>query len=117
MDLVTGGAGFIGSHLVDALVEQGKEVRVIDNFSSGREEFLSHHEGSGSVEVCRGDLLDREAVITAMEGIETVHHLAANPDIRLGTEVTDTDLRQGTMATYNVLGSRKNLICLIFRCL
>jgi UDP-glucose 4-epimerase len=103
MDLVTGGAGFIGSHLVDALVEQGKEVRVMDNFSSGREEFLSQHEGSGSVEVCRGDLLDREAVITAMEGIETVHHLAANPDIRLGTEVTDTDLRQGTMATYNVL--------------
>ena len=103
MDLVTGGAGFIGSHLVDALVDQGKEVRVIDNFSSGREEFLSHHEGSGSVEVCRGDLLDREAVITAMEGVETVHHLAANPDIRLGTEVTDTDLRQGTMATYNVL--------------
>lgn len=103
MDLVTGGAGFIGSHLVDALVEQGKEVRIIDNFSSGREEFLSHHEGSGSVEVCRGDLLDREAVITAMEGVETVHHLAANPDIRLGTEVTDTDLRQGTIATYNVL--------------
>ena len=103
MDLVTGGAGFIGSHLVDALVEQGKEVRVIDNFSSGREEFLSHHEGSGSVEVCKGDLLDRGAVIAAMEGVETVHHLAANPDIRLGTEITDTDLRQGTMATYNVL--------------
>tara|TARA_Y100001968_G_scaffold162205_1_gene148342 strand:+ start:3570 stop:4511 length:942 start_codon:yes stop_codon:yes gene_type:complete len=103
MDLVTGGAGFIGSHLVDALVEQGKKVRVIDNFSSGREEFLAHHEGGGAVEVCRGDLLDRESVIAAMEGIETVHHLAANPDIRLGTEVTDTDLKQGTMATYNVL--------------
>ena len=103
MDLVTGGAGFIGSHLVDALVDEGKKVRVIDNFSSGREEFLAHHEGGGAVEVCRGDLLDRESVIAAMEGIETVHHLAANPDIRLGTEVTDTDLKQGTMATYNVL--------------
>ena len=57
MDLVTGGAGFIGSHLVDALVDQGKKVRVIDNFSSGREEFLAHHEGGGAVEVCRGDLL------------------------------------------------------------
>ena len=103
MELVTGGAGFIGSHLVDALVERGHRVRVLDNFSSGRESFLSHHEGSGMVEVVRGDLLDPDAAKGAMRGIETVHHMAANPDIRLGTEVTDTDLRQGTVATYNVL--------------
>jgi len=103
MELVTGGAGFIGSHLVDALVEQGKQVRVIDNFSSGREEFLAHHEGSGAVEVLRDNLLDIDSVKSAMKGIATVHHMAANPDIRLGTEVTDTDLRQGTVATYNVL--------------
>ncbi len=103
MELVTGGAGFIGSHLVDALVGRGRCVRVFDNFSSGREDFLSHHEGSGMVEVVRGDLLDPESVKESMDGIETVHHMAANPDIRLGTEVTDTDLRQGTVATYNVL--------------
>ena len=103
MDLVTGGAGFIGSHLVDALVTRGSKVRVLDNFSSGRESFLSHHDGSGEVEIYKGDLLDTEAVLSAMDGIETVHHLAANPDIRLGTEVTDTDLKQGTIATYNVL--------------
>ena len=100
---MTGGAGFIGSHLVDALVERGHEVRVLDNFSSGREEFLSHHSDSGSVEVVRADLLDSEAVSASMDGVETVHHMAANPDIRLGTEVTDTDLKQGTVATYNVL--------------
>ena len=103
MELVTGGAGFIGSHLVDALVDQGKKVRVIDNFSSGREEFLSHHMDGGPVEIFNEDLLDREAIMSAMEGIDTVHHMAANPDIRLGTEVTDTDLKQGTLATYNVL--------------
>ena len=103
MELVTGGAGFIGSHLVDALVSGGKPVRVFDNFSSGREEFLSHHEGSGKVEIFRGDLLDSDAIMEAMDGISTVHHMAANPDIRLGTEVTDTDLKQGTVATYNVL--------------
>lgn len=103
MHLVTGGAGFIGSHLVDALVDRGYKVRVIDNFSSGRESFLSHHDGNGAVEVFKGDLLDNGAVLSAMDGIETVHHLAANPDIRLGTEVTDTDLKQGTIATYNVL--------------
>ena len=103
MHLVTGGAGFIGSHLVDALVEAGQKVRVLDNFSSGKEEFLSHHEDSDRVEIFRADLLDMDAVKKSMQGVEMVHHLAANPDIRLGTEVTDTDLKQGTLATYNVL--------------
>jgi|TARA_B110000196_G_scaffold71604_1_gene61412 UDP-glucose 4-epimerase len=101
VELVTGGAGFIGSHLVDVLVAQGKSVRVFDNLSSGREEFLAHH--GDSIEIIRADLLNLDEVKAAMVGIETVHHLAANPDIRLGTEVTDTDLRQGTIATYNVL--------------
>ena len=103
MHLVTGGAGFIGSHLVDSLVGIGEKVRILDNFSSGKAEFLSHHQGSDSVEIIRADLLDREAVESTMEGVTTVHHMAANPDIRLGTEVTDTDLNQGTVATYNVL--------------
>ena len=103
MHLVTGGAGFIGSHLVDALVNDGHRVRVFDNFSSGREEFLFHHKDSGMVEIHRADLLDLEAVKKSMKGVGMVHHLAANPDIRLGTEVTDTDLKQGTLATYNVL--------------
>tara|TARA_Y100000590_G_scaffold67495_1_gene73358 strand:- start:2239 stop:3201 length:963 start_codon:yes stop_codon:yes gene_type:complete len=103
MELVTGGAGFIGSHLVDALVASGKSVRVLDNFSSGRMEFLSHHDGSGVVEVVKADLLDPDAVRRALVDIDVVHHMAANPDIRLGTTVTDTDLKQGTVATYNVL--------------
>ena len=66
MELVTGGAGFIGSHLVDSLVGRGKRVRVLDNFSSGREEFLSHHSGSEVVEVVRGDLLDIDSVRSAI---------------------------------------------------
>ncbi|MFL2493813.1 MAG: NAD-dependent epimerase/dehydratase family protein [Candidatus Thalassarchaeum sp.] len=103
MELVTGGAGFIGSHLVDRLVSEGKTVKVLDNFSSGRMEFLSHHEGSGIVEVVKADLLDPGAVRGVMSDVDVVHHMAANPDIRLGTTVTDTDLMQGTVATYNVL--------------
>ena len=99
--LVTGGAGFVGSHLVDLLIENGHEVRVFDNMSSGRRDFLSHH--GDEVSLVIGDLLNLEAVTEAMEGIEIVYHLAANPDIRLGTSVTDTDLKQGTVATYNVL--------------
>ncbi|HJM67940.1 MAG TPA: SDR family NAD(P)-dependent oxidoreductase [Candidatus Thalassarchaeaceae archaeon] len=99
--LVTGGAGFIGSHLVDRLVARGDSVTIFDNMSSGREEFISHH--GDSIRFIEGDLLDLDAVKAAMEGIELVFHLAANPDIRLGTRVTDTDLKQGTVATYNVL--------------
>ncbi len=99
--LVTGGAGFVGSHLVDLLVARGDNVRVYDNLSSGRKEFLQHHDGR--VELFEGDLLDLDSVISYMNEIDMVFHLAANPDIRLGTRVTDTDLKQGTVATYNVL--------------
>ena len=102
MHLVTGGAGFIGSHLVDALVARGEAVRVLDNLSSGRLEFLEGH-AKDQVEIVVCDLLDQTQVRDAMRGIQVVHHLAANPDIRLGIEVTDTDLKQGTLATYNVL--------------
>lgn len=98
---VSGGAGFIGSHLVDLLVARGDTVRVYDNLSSGRPAFLAHH--GDAVEFVKGDLLDLEAVVDAMDGVDLVFHLAANPDIRLGTKVTDTDLKQGTVATYNVL--------------
>ncbi|MFL2954172.1 MAG: NAD-dependent epimerase/dehydratase family protein [Candidatus Thalassarchaeaceae archaeon] len=108
MHLVTGGAGFIGSHLVDRLVSKGERVRVFDNLSSGRMDFIEGHIWD-SVEMVIADLLDLDKLTEAMEGITTVHHLAANPDIRLGTKVTDTDLKQGTIATYNVLESmRKN---------
>ena len=74
--LVTGGAGFIGSHLVDLLVQRGDHVTVFDNMSSGRAEFIAHH--GDSVRFFEGDLLDLDAVKTAMDGIELVFHLAAN---------------------------------------
>ena len=99
--LVTGGAGFVGSHLVDLLVGRSHTVSVLDNLSSGRANFLAHH--GESVRLIEADLLDLDAVKEAMDGIDMVYHLAANPDIRLGTRVTDTDLKQGTIATYNVL--------------
>jgi UDP-glucose 4-epimerase len=73
--LVTGGAGFIGSHLVEALVERGNTVRVLDNFSTGA---LANLEGvRGCVHVLDGDITDLETVRTAMEGVELVFHQAA----------------------------------------
>ena len=101
--LVTGGAGFIGSHLIDRLVSRGDTVVVIDNLSSGNLDFIQNHINSGKVSLVRGDITNYQDVLSAMSGIECVFHLAANPDIRLGTKITDTDLKQGTIATYNIV--------------
>lgn len=101
--LVTGGAGFIGSHLVDKLLDAGHEVVVVDNLSSGKIEFLQDNIDSGNVIFHNVDLKELDSLIPLMQGIDMVFHLAANPDIRLGTRITDTDLKEGTIATYNVL--------------
>ena len=102
--LVTGGAGFIGSHLIDRLVGRGDSVVVLDNLSSGQLAFIQNHIDDGNVSMVNGDLRSLEDVMKAMSmDVDTVFHLAANPDIRLGTRVTNTDLEQGTVATYNVV--------------
>lgn len=75
--LVTGGAGFIGSHMVDGLVEAGATVRVVDNLSTGFLANVSHHAESPSVEWMQGDVSDAEQVDEAMAGIDYVFHLAA----------------------------------------
>jgi UDP-glucose 4-epimerase len=104
---VTGGAGFIGSHLVDRLLKDGGEVTVFDNLCSGKMEFLEKHENDPNFTFIKGDILDLDALKENIKGSDLVFHIAANPDIRLGTEVTDTDLKQGTVATYNVLESMR----------
>ena len=102
--LVTGGAGFIGSHLIDRLVARGDHVVVIDNLSSGHASFIQEHIEAGAVTMVEGDICHPDDVQNAMsKDIDCVFHLAANPDIRLGTRITDTDLKQGTVATYNIL--------------
>lgn len=73
--LVTGGAGFIGSHIVRALISRGKKVRVLDDFSSGREENLESV--SGSVEVIRGDVRSPENLDRSLAGVTHVFHQAA----------------------------------------
>lgn len=105
--LVTGGAGFIGSHLVDRLVSRGDSVVIADNLSSGVLDFIQAHIDSGKVQFHNIDLKNLEHLIPLMEDIDIVYHLAANPDIRLGTRITNTDLNEGTIATYNVLESMR----------
>jgi UDP-glucose 4-epimerase len=99
---VTGGAGFIGSNLVDRLLARGDEVTVYDNFSTGRIEFISDALSSGA-RLVEGDVLDLETLTNAVRGQDVVFHLAANADVRFGLDHPRRDLEQNTTATHNVL--------------
>lgn len=77
---MTGGAGFIGSHLVDALISGGCEVVVLDNLSSGRVENIRQHLGNVSLRFVRGDVLDKRAVDRAVRGVEAVFHFRRSLD-------------------------------------
>jgi UDP-glucose 4-epimerase len=101
--MVTGGAGFIGSSLVDRLLERGHHVIVCDNLSTGKEEFLKKAKTSNKFEFAKVDLLDAQVFAKHMKGVDFVYHLAANADVRFGTDHPTRDLEQNTIATTNVL--------------
>jgi UDP-glucose 4-epimerase len=101
--LVTGGAGFIGSTLVDRLLLAGHHVVSYDNFSTGQPDFLAAAMTSPRVTLIEADVLDRDSLTAAMSGCDVVFHLAANADVRFGTEHPERDLRQNTIATFTVL--------------
>jgi UDP-glucose 4-epimerase len=100
---VTGGAGFIGSNLVDRLLAAGHAVTAYDSFATGRATFLAGAEAHPHFRLVRGDLLDQAALAEAVAGHDIVFHLAANADVRFGTEQPRKDLEQNTIATFNVL--------------
>ncbi|MDP7675109.1 MAG: NAD-dependent epimerase/dehydratase family protein, partial [Dehalococcoidia bacterium] len=107
--LVTGGAGFIGSHLVDRLLQAQHHVRVFDNFSTGQRRFLAGAQTNDQFELIEGDLIHEQQIEIAMRGVDFVWHLAANADVRFGTDQPRRDLEQNTIATSNVLEAmRKN---------
>ncbi len=101
--LVTGGAGFIGSHLVDRLVHDGHEVTVYDNLATGFRRFLEDAETSPRFRFVQKDILDFDALRDAMSGCDTVFHIAANADVRFGLKQPRRDLEQNTIGTFNVL--------------
>jgi UDP-glucose 4-epimerase len=102
--LVTGGAGFIGSHVVDALVERGDEVTVLDNVSTGRRENLDRALASGA-ELVDGDIRDAGAVAELCERArpEAIFHLAAQIDVRKSVADPAFDARVNVEGTVNVL--------------
>jgi UDP-glucose 4-epimerase len=96
--VVTGGAGFIGSHVVDTLLQAGAKVRVIDDFSTGFRQFLNP-----AAELCEASLLDYSRVSGAFAGADLVFHLAANADVRHGLAHPRKDVEQNLLGTHNVL--------------
>ncbi|MCX6237755.1 MAG: NAD-dependent epimerase/dehydratase family protein [Bacteroidia bacterium] len=105
---VTGGAGFIGSHLVDRLIQEGHSVTVYDNLSLGRESFIQHHYSNKDFKFVMGDLLDFELLKLSLLNFDIVFHLAANSDIVKSASHTKIDLEQGTIATYNLLEAMRS---------
>lgn len=100
---ITGAAGFIGSNLTDYLLAEGKTVIGWDNFSTGQEAFLANALKNPNFTSIRGDNLDLRALTIAMKDCDVVFHLAANADVRFGTDHPERDLQQNTIATFNVL--------------
>src|SRR5467141_1685416 len=100
---VTGAAGFIGSSLVDRLLAFGHSVVGYDNFSTGQRRFLEDASRSPQFRLAEGDLLDNDALRSAIAGSDMVFHLAANADVRFGTHHPFKDIEQNTIATFNVL--------------
>ena len=103
--LVIGGAGFIGSHLVDALVLRGP-VTVVDDLSAGRREFLADHL-HGRATLWVQDALDTKSLARVAEGHDVIFHLSANPEARAGLDDAGLDLRQGTMAAHSALDAAR----------
>jgi len=100
---VTGAAGFIGSNLVDRLLEAGVRVVAYDNLSTGQPQFLADAERQPGFSFIEGDVLDADKLARAMAGAAIVFHLAANADVRFGLQHPRRDLEQNTIATFNVL--------------
>jgi UDP-glucose 4-epimerase len=100
---VTGGAGFIGSNLVDRLLQEDHTVVAYDNYSTGKKQFLEQANASPNFSLVEADVLDLPELARAMHGCDFVFHLAANADVRFGTEHPRKDLEQNTLATFNVL--------------
>jgi UDP-glucose 4-epimerase len=100
---ITGGAGFIGSNLLDRLAARGVEVVVVDDFSTGRREFVADAAGAAGVTLVEGDVLDSATLEEAFDGCDWVFHLQANADVRRGLDDPRRDLEQNTIATANVL--------------
>jgi UDP-glucose 4-epimerase len=100
---VTGGAGFIGSHVVERLLEDGYEVTAFDNFSEGRMENIAHLKNERRFKYCKGDLKDEKVVAKVLKEHDVVFHLAAHANIRTSLVDHRADLDNNLVGTLNIL--------------
>lgn len=103
LDVVTGGGGFIGSHLVDRLIADGRSVRVFDSFVVGRHGNLRQHDGNSRLDIVEGDVADKAAIMHACAGAERIFHLAARADIVPSIQEPDAYFRANVDGTFNTL--------------
>jgi UDP-glucose 4-epimerase len=103
VDVVTGGAGFIGSHLVDRLLAGGRTVRVLDSFVVGRKTNLAQHFDNPRLEIVEADITDREAVDAVCSGADRIFHLAARADIVPSIQLPEAYFRANVDGTFTVL--------------
>ena len=106
--LVTGGAGFIGSHLVDKLMELGHEVRVLDDLSAGSLNNIKRWLDNERFEFIKGDMRNPEIVRKAVKDVEAIFHLAANPEVRIGSQSPELLYETNVLITYNLLNAMRN---------
>lgn len=101
--LVTGGAGFVGSHLVGGLIDRGFKVRVVDNFCSGNMINIETWLDNSRFELIQGDLKNPDVAFQSVNGVNVVFHLAANPEVRVAEVDPSIHFRDDLLTTFNVL--------------
>ena len=108
--LITGGAGFVGSHLTDYLIKENNKIVCVDDLSLGKEENIKHHKDNPLFEFIKLDILKKEKLneIFKENKFDCVFHLAANSDIEAGSKNLSIDLEKTFMTTFNVLECMKN---------
>ena len=101
--LVTGGAGFIGSHLVDALIKNGHNIIVLDNLIEGHLEYIQSHIDSGKCQFIKEDILNLEFMLEKLPKVDIIYHFAADPDVRLSVPNPINSFNINVQGTLNVL--------------